>query len=283
MNNFGLNLSMRDVPETILEVGEKCLGTGLIKAIEVTYSDNLMGVDSNDYNDAIRTIVKKYSPQVLVHIMGFNTSEECISLRSAIIHEFTNCCRYVKSLGGNEIIMHSGYVGFGSHSPIEIPQSAHPTREKMYSRAFDLSVKMFKICCNIAKEYGVHIYTENLNTETITTTAEQLVSFVEAVDADNLSIIYDVGHAHYCGLNIPESVKTCGKLLQHTHIHDNFGGTDNHLAVGEGNIDFNAFYKALNDIDYKGLYLFEVFPSTAENFLLSLERSNECINSIKKI
>ncbi len=280
MNNFGLNLSMRDVPETILEVGEKCLATGLFKAIEVTYSDNLAGVDSSDYNEAIRTLVKKYSPQVLVHIMGFNTSEECISLRSAIIHEFINCCRYVKSLGGNEIIMHSGYVGFGSHSPIEIPQSAHPSREMQYSRAFDLSVSMFKICSNIAKEYGVHIYTENLNNETITENAEQLVKFVEAIDADNVSIIYDVGHAYRCGLDIEESIKTCGKLLQHTHIHDNFGEGDNHLAVGEANIDFNVFYKALRDIDYKGLYLFEVFPSNAENFNISLERSKKCLDSM---
>ncbi len=280
MNNFGLNLSMRDIPETILEVGEKCLATGLFKAIEVTYSDNLMGVDSSDYNDAIKTLVKKYSPQVLVHIMGFNTSEECISLRSAIIHEFINCCRYVKSLGGNEIIMHSGYIGFGSHSPIEIPQSAHPTREQQYARAFDLSVNMFKICSNIAREYGIHIYTENLNSETVTETAEQLVAFVNAIGEDNVSIIYDVGHAHYCGLNIVESVKTCGKLLQHTHIHDNRGNTDSHLAVGEADIDFKSFYKALKDIDYTGLYLFEVFPSTADNFLLSLERSKECLASL---
>lgn len=68
----------------------------------------MAGVDVLAYDHAVRQIAQAYRPNVSVHISAFNASEENSVLRSAILHEFRNCCQYTSLIGGHEIVMHSG-------------------------------------------------------------------------------------------------------------------------------------------------------------------------------
>ena len=51
------------------------------------------------------------------------------------------------------------------------------------------------------------------------------------------SVCFDIGHAHTNG-NIDDFVKHV-PLFANVHIHDNNGKSDQHLAIGEGKIDFD--------------------------------------------
>lgn len=277
MKRFGFNINLKNTPEEILELGEKCLGTGEYHAIEVTYYENMQDVDTFAYNQAIRKIVDVYHPQVVVHISAFNTSEENSTIRSAIINEFINCCKYVKEFGGNEIVMHCGMYNVGMHVPIIGPDGGRATKEQVYKRAWDLSVQMFRICCDIAKEYGITIYTENLIGETLTLRCETLVDFVKEIDRDNLQIVFDIGHCHHTGGEIPPEVLICGSLLHHLHLHDNLSDKDSHMPIGEGEIDYKSFCDALEEIDYPGLYMMELYHCNPENLKNSKERLMECM------
>lgn len=277
MKRFGFNINLKNTPEEILELGEKCLGTGEYHAIEVTYYENMQDIDTFAYNQAIRKIVEEYHPQVVVHISGFNASEENSTLRSAIIHEFVNCCKYVKSFGGNEIVMHSGKIKEGIHVPLIGPNGARPTEEAFYQRAWTLSVQMLRICCDIAKEYGIMVYTENLNGETITVRCTELIDFVKAVDRENLQIVFDIGHCHHTGGEIVPEVLACGSLLHHLHLHDTLGDKDSHMPLGEGNIDFESFCQALDQVGYPGLYMMELYHCDPENLIRSKGRLLKCM------
>lgn len=278
MKRFGFNINLKNSPEQILELGEKFLGTGEYQAIEVTYYENMQDVDTFAYNQEIRKIVADYKPQVVVHISGFNASEENSTLRSAIIHEFINCCKYVKNLGGNEIVMHCGLFDTAIHVPLIGPDGGRPTKEQIFKRSWDLSVQMLRTCCDIAKEYGIMIYTENLNGNALILRCEPLVDFVKEINRDNIQIVFDIGHCHQTGGDIVSEVLTCGSLLHHLHLHDNMSDGDSHLPVGEGDIDYKSFCDALEQVGYTGIYMLELYRCTTENLASSKERLLKCLN-----
>lgn len=275
MNRFGFNINFRATPADIHAAADAMLATQEYHAIEVTYYENMQDVDTFAYNQAIRQIVEEYHPQVVVHISGFNLSEENSTIRSAMIHEFRNCCKYARELGGREIVMHCGRVHGSLHVPL-VPHSSVYV-ESTYERAWILSVQMFKTCCDIAKEYDIMIYTENLNTEHLTVRCDTLAKFVEAVDRDNLEIVFDIGHCWHTGGDIPAEVLTCGSHLRHLHLHDNDGKGDQHLNIGDGCIDYKPFCDALKQIGYPGLYMMEIRTCTPENLRICKERLLKCM------
>lgn len=275
MKRFGYNINFRSTPEDILTLGEQILGTGEYQAIEVTYYEDMEDVDTHAYNEAIRRIVDAYHPQVLVHISGFNLSEENSVLRSAMIHEFRNCCKYTKELSGHEIVMHCGRPVGALHVP-QVPHSS-VWAGNAFNRAWNLSVQMFRTCCDIAKEYGIKIYTENLNLDHLTIRCDTLVKFVEEINRDNLEIVFDIGHCHHTNGDIVTDVLACGSRLHHLHLHDNMGDGDSHLPLGEGNIDYKSFCDALRQVNYDGLYMMEFHFCTRENLLQSKARLLGCM------
>lgn len=277
MNTFGFNINLKNTPQEILELGDRCLADGSYGAIEVTYYEDMQDVDTFYYNQAIRTIVKKYHPQVVVHISSFNTSEENSVIRSAIIHEFRNCCEYTKELGGNRIVMHTGRIHYSLHVPVVDKEGKYLGAEAESKRVWDLSVRLFQTCCDVAKEYGITVYTENLSKENLTYRCDALVDFVKEVNRDNLFIVFDIGHCHYTGGDIVKDVLDSGSLLHHLHLHDNMGDRDSHRPLGEGNIDYASFCKALKEVGYEGLYMMELYHCDPKNLKSSRERLLACL------
>lgn len=269
MKRFGFNLNMKNTPEEILELGERYLKTGLYEAVEVTYYEDMEDTDTFYYNQAIRRIVETYHPQVTVHLSGFNLSEENSVLRNAIFREIENCYHYTKQLSGHEVIIHAGQISAGMHVPIRHDDGTRATQEEQYEKAFGLTVKLLRRACKLAEEFGITVYTENLNGSHITTDCRQLNRLIDEVGCGNLKIVFDVGHAGHMGKDITENVREAGERLKHLHIHDNFGEKDDHLPVGSGSLDFKAFTGALDEVGYDGLYMMELFHCDTENLKTS--------------
>ena len=85
------------------------------------------------------------------------------------------------------------------------------------------------------------------------------------------TICVDTGHTHDAErfwVPSPEDmIRTLGKDVTILHMHDNRGETDDHLLPGMGTINWPAVFDALDDIDYKGVYNFELEISFAKNML----------------
>jgi sugar phosphate isomerase/epimerase len=80
-----------------------------------------------------------------------------------------------------------------------------------------------------------------------------------------LGLCFDAGH-----VNTLSSAKRRKELaffrrhkrhIHHSHLHDNHGTKDEHLAVGKGNIDFLPMFRLLADTP--ALLVFEVRPKEA--------------------
>jgi sugar phosphate isomerase/epimerase len=89
--------------------------------------------------------------------------------------------------------------------------------------------------------------------------ASPLLDLIEAVGGTNLGICLDTGHLNLAGGKPSEFVKQAGPTLQALHIADNEGKTDQHLMpYGRGTVDWEGLTESLHEVDYKGIYNFEI-------------------------
>jgi sugar phosphate isomerase/epimerase len=79
----------------------------------------------------------------------------------------------------------------------------------------------------------------------------------EQLEGLNVGVCLDYGHAHLMG-DLGEAVEALSGHLWTTHIHDNRGVRDDHLAPYLGTIDWDAAMMETQKIGYDGVLMFEV-------------------------
>ena len=135
------------------------------------------------------------------------------------------------------------------------PGLLSPLGSQMPDRSWERNVEALRIVCRQAQDYGVRICLENMpNVEgLLCRTPGELFGMAESVGMDNIGTTFDVGHAHTTK-NVAGYLKEKARI-SHVHIHDNKGVTDQHLALGEGTVDWGPVLGALED--YKGVMVVE--------------------------
>ena len=121
------------------------------------------------------------------------------------------------------------------------------------SRSVEQSKRSLKAIEKGAREYGVTAAIENMPSFAIMIgqTPEELLDLIDGTD---LKICFDIGHANTMG-KIDECIDAFGGRVVNIHIHDNMGQKDDHMAIGDGNIDFIRVISRLKR--YKGDYIIE--------------------------
>jgi len=92
------------------------------------------------------------------------------------------------------------------------------------------------------EDIGVRVVLENV----VEHSPELLIRLIDTVGSSSLGLCFDIGHATLCSTLSPAAwVEQMQARLLHVHLHDNHGKTDEHLPIGSGIIDFDAFFAAL--------------------------------------
>ncbi len=105
-----------------------------------------------------------------------------------------------------------------------------------------------------AQDHGILACLENMGgiREFLCRYPEELMGMAEGIEGIGLTM--DLGHAHIIG-----KVKEYCSLLEHAnhlHVHDNHGQHDEHLALGDGTIDWSAAGQAIQG-HYSGIVVVE--------------------------
>lgn len=143
-------------------------------------------------------------------------------------------------IGAGVVVVHAGDVG-GSHTTAADVTAAERAASREYvvdslkSVAPDAERAGVLVCLEnlpFRPEFPVHSYTEQ-------------VDIVKRAGSAAVGLTLDVGHAFRSG-GISEALRAFGPWVRHMHIHD---ATDAgaHLALGQGNIDFEAHGATLSD------------------------------------
>jgi len=125
----------------------------------------------------------------------------------------------------------------------------------------DLNYNYFMEFYPIAQEHNVGIAIENMFPNWFSK-AETLLKLLSRLDATVFGACWDTGHAQLAGQNQPESIKLLGDRLKATHIADNHGRHDNHVAPFIGTVDWPQVIHALKHSGYTGDFTYEIHNMT---------------------
>lgn len=125
---------------------------------------------------------------------------------------------------------------------------------------FQENVKALRQLTDYLAGRDMIICLENLGREGLNRNADDLLRFIDAIQSPNLGICLDTGHLNLT--NDPDQgkfIRKAGKHLKALHIADNEGATDQHMIpFGRGTVDFIDVLRALRDVEYDGLFNYEV-------------------------
>jgi sugar phosphate isomerase/epimerase len=110
--------------------------------------------------------------------------------------------------------------------------------------------------CRLAEPLGVRVALEVI--PNALSTPVSLAAMLERdLDAPTAGVCFDFGHA-FLGGDVADGIETVAEHLIATHVHDNRGRSDDHLAPYLGAIDWDAALMSMQKIGYDGTYLMEL-------------------------
>lgn len=131
-----------------------------------------------------------------------------------------------------------------------IVHSDFPLREPEPTAKRDLTARLAAYFGALAAEaapYGITVVIENI----FDRDPRQLTDLAYAIDAPNLGLSLDVGHAHLAApLPLDRWVWEMQPYIRHVHLHDNDGVHDRHWALGDGNIVYQSFFEAVTTVEH---------------------------------
>jgi sugar phosphate isomerase/epimerase len=122
----------------------------------------------------------------------------------------------------------------------------------------------------MAAEHDVRVAVEVI--PNALSTPESLVRMLDDLELPDLGICMDVGHAHLMG-DAAEGIETVAGHLVTTHIHDNDGRKDSHLAPFDGTLDWAATLMAFQKVGYDEVLLLELANTDDPQRVLKRARS----------
>jgi sugar phosphate isomerase/epimerase len=110
--------------------------------------------------------------------------------------------------------------------------------------------------CKAADPLGVTLALEVMQNEL--SRPASLAHFIEdALEADNVGICLDVGHAHADG-DLADAIETVSEHLVALDLNDNAGRNDDHLVPFDGTIDWPAALTQVQKVGYDDTLMFEI-------------------------
>jgi sugar phosphate isomerase/epimerase len=151
-----------------------------------------------------------------------------------------NVCIQKASEITDRVTIHPGYIS--------------PVGKLVPEKVWELQKSALLEIGSCANDHGVLACLENMGgiREFLCRFPEELMGMAEGIEG--IGLTFDLGHAHTVG-----KVKEYCSVLQradHLHVHDNHGQLDEHLALGDGTIDWAAAGQAIQD-RYFGIVVVE--------------------------
>ena len=167
-------------------------------------------------------------------------------IRKGNIRYFAELIKKASAIGINKFVIHASGETFEEHEK-ELRMSC--AKESLAELA------------EIAKEYDAVIAVEDLPRTCLGKNSKEIKELISA--HESLKVCLDTNHL--LNENIIDFIKEIKDKIITTHISDYDFIDEKHWLPGEGMLDWNAILKALKEIDYNGVWLYELgftCPST---------------------
>ena len=213
--------------------------------------------------DSCELDVSVHAPYHDINIASLNPG-----IRSEVVRQLRGAVDVASDLNAEVLVVHPGFVA-----------SRKYTRSMVHETMIDTLIDI----ADYASGADVVIGLENLASKpkALAVHAKELIRIVADVGSKNLRVAFDVAHANTTGIPPIDFIDELGPLIKHVHVSDNKGSND-HLPIGVGNIDYRAVLSKLIENDYKGFLVIEGWiPSDPDKFV-KLSR-DELKNLLKEL
>jgi sugar phosphate isomerase/epimerase len=146
-------------------------------------------------------------------------------------------------------------------APAVCVATGRPLPGTLPEEAYDLLLDSLDEILDHAESVGVDVGIE-FEPELLVESTGEVLDLIDDVGRDSLGVNLDVGHAAVYGEDPAESVRRCAGHITGVHLEDIVGGRRGkhyHRIPGEGDLDFEAVFAALDDIDYDGFATLELY------------------------
>jgi sugar phosphate isomerase/epimerase len=150
-------------------------------------------------------------------------------------------------------------------------------RQASDPRKLDAAFSSLEHLTLFAKARGVTIAIENTPGEL--TSPMTIQHFITDTHLHDLRLCFDIGHAHIED-GVETSFETMRSRVVTTHIHDNHGDKDQHLAPYNGTIDWDKALSALADVEEPLPIVLELKEQSANN--PPLDEIREAFDKLEK-
>ena len=128
------------------------------------------------------------------------------------------------------------------------------------SKSLEDNKRCFSEYLELAIKHGTKIAAENLPIfpgiipiiPFYSSNFEDLCILTDSFNDENMKICWDFGHANMLAFNQADAIRTLGKRIACTHVHNNFKKQDLHLPPDCGNIEWDKVMKAMAEVGYDG-------------------------------
>ena len=205
----------------------------------------------------IKNLAKKFDISISLHIpYTINPSDRIPMIRKANVEYLKKCILLAHNLKATHITTHLGYC------------NGLPSWDWMRKQALDRLVLSLEEILPLCKKYDVILAFENVNPMPkdseffyLGDNMRDLDYLYGRIKTPFFKLCLDTGHANTNEGPMRYLRKFRDKIVA-IHVHDNKGKYDEHLAIGEVNIDWKNFSKELKRIKFYGPYISEVFSRT---------------------
>jgi len=208
----------------------------------------------------IRRRLQESGMGLVIHLPTFVlTADLTEAIRNVSVQEMCRAMDLAAEMAVEKVVMHPGAItGLGPLVMDLAMGYAKDSMEKMIAHGRDL---------------GLCVCLENM--------FPRYRSFFEPAhfsailqEHPDLKMTLDTGHANIGGggRRIFEFIRLCGSRIGHVHVSDNHGKRDDHLPIGQGNIDFPGVMRRLTEVGYRGTITLEVFAEDRRKLAESRNR-----------
>lgn len=187
------------------------------------------------------------------------------TLRDEALELFRRGCDTAAFLGAGGVLDNGPLVPYAF--PADLPVSRHYEPELLrrigLPAGFDWAcyrddlVETLRRACDTAAEFGLKYYLHPC-CGSLTETTDSYLWLSRAVGRGNLRFNFDVANQFYLRENLPLGLRKLAGEIDYIHVSDNRGTQVEHLAVGDGAIDWELLFATLADIGFDGQLAIDV-------------------------
>lgn len=159
--------------------------------------------------------------------------------RHAAVGGVLTAASALAEIGGSIVVVHAS----------DVPRDGHQVEERLAHCAAALTVLNRAV-----QELGLRLAVETPLPHLIGGDPDEFAWIMARVDA---GVCLDTGHLSL-GHHWQRFTQLVGSRLIHVHASDNHGHFDDHLAPGDGTIDWNEIGQDLRTLDYQGSIMLEL-------------------------